>query len=203
MSRARPNRRFTLIDAMIFIAASAPGFLHLKHCIDDPILGANSQIGANSQKLGVNLMILYHYINFIIPFMLMMTIAVLIIRLRKPRPPCRRIFRQPGTMACFGAIAVVLLEAVGSLIAYGMLAFDSSDGSFWAVAQEITDWAWMGERYWEIPPRIGHVVGILWLVSILSRRWYPEPSWIDRLGRILGGFWIALIPFSWFSNLYG
>jgi hypothetical protein len=26
-----------------------------------------------------------------------------------------------------------------------------------------------------------------------SRRWRPEPSWIDRLGRVLGLYWLLML----------
>ena len=30
-----------------------------------------------------------------------------------------------------------------------------------------------------------------WLTLSLNRRWRPEPTWLDRLGRALGLYWIA------------
>ena len=39
-------------------------------------------------------------------------------------------------------------------------------------------------------------VGAAWLLLVVSGRWRAEPVWIDRLGRALGIFWIAIIPFS-------
>jgi hypothetical protein len=37
----------------------------------------------------------------------------------------------------------------------------------------------------------GWTVAAIWLLLALSGRWRPEPSWIDRLGRLLGVVWIA------------
>jgi hypothetical protein len=31
-----------------------------------------------------------------------------------------------------------------------------------------------------------------WLILLLAGWWRPEPSWIDRLGRVLGLGWIVL-----------
>ena len=39
------------------------------------------------------------------------------------------------------------------------------------------------------PPAIA--VGSVWAVLALDRRWRPEPGWLDRLGRILGAYWLA------------
>ena len=30
-----------------------------------------------------------------------------------------------------------------------------------------------------------------WLALLLARRWHPEPSWIDRMGRALGLYWVS------------
>ena len=30
-----------------------------------------------------------------------------------------------------------------------------------------------------------------WLVLLLDRRWKPEPSWIDRAGRLLAVYWLT------------
>jgi len=30
-----------------------------------------------------------------------------------------------------------------------------------------------------------------WLILMLAGWWRPEPSWIDRLGRVLGLFWVV------------
>jgi hypothetical protein len=31
-----------------------------------------------------------------------------------------------------------------------------------------------------------------WLTLILRRRWCPEPSWLDRMGRLLAILWLIL-----------
>jgi hypothetical protein len=37
-----------------------------------------------------------------------------------------------------------------------------------------------------------------WSALAICGRWSPEPSWIDRLGRILGVFWIVKFPINFF-----
>jgi hypothetical protein len=39
---------------------------------------------------------------------------------------------------------------------------------------------------------VGLAVIGAWLVLASGRRWGAEPSWIDRLGRLLGACWIGL-----------
>jgi hypothetical protein len=36
-----------------------------------------------------------------------------------------------------------------------------------------------------------------WMTLIVGRRWRAEPTWVDRLGRAVGVFWIvagAVVP---------
>jgi hypothetical protein len=35
---------------------------------------------------------------------------------------------------------------------------------------------------------------LAWIFSIATHRWNPEPSWIDRLGRILGALGMVCTP---------
>jgi hypothetical protein len=34
---------------------------------------------------------------------------------------------------------------------------------------------------------------LAWGAMKLTKRWWPEPSWIDRLGRVLGVCWWSAI----------
>jgi hypothetical protein len=40
-------------------------------------------------------------------------------------------------------------------------------------------------------------VAIAWILLAANGRWRSEPHWLDRMGRTLGWFWIAIIPFSY------
>jgi hypothetical protein len=48
--------------------------------------------------------------------------------------------------------------------------------------------------------QIGFGVLIAWTTLALARCWQPEPSWIDRSGRVLGVVWIIAFVadrFAW------
>ena len=112
---------------------------------------------------------------------------VLALRLRRPRPPIRRIARQPGASACFAAVT------------YG-LSFDLD-----VVIHQTILWRWPGPRphesrsieqwIWFLtePPSacFTFMIPIIWSILALGRCWHPEPGWIDRSGRLLGLAWIA------------
>jgi hypothetical protein len=97
------------------------------------------------------------------------------------RVPGRRRPRPPGVAACVGVIVATGL----SLSFWVHAVITSVPGLGWAdfwqfIAQQIIG---------PMPPDIA--VGSVWAVLALDRRWRPEPTWLDRLGRILGTYWLA------------
>ena len=46
-------------------------------------------------------------------------------------------------------------------------------------------------------PSVGQAVIAPWLLLWLGGHWKPEPSWIDRLGRVLGWGWLAGVLMNW------
>src|SRR5260370_42103264 len=117
----RTIRRFRLIDAMIFVAACAPGFYHVAKCLDDPYLTARSK------TFGAIMLKICHYVNLIIPLMFMMTVSAFVVRLRKPRGSLRSVLRQPGAIACFGAIAACALGLIGGVASHAISVLDSGN----------------------------------------------------------------------------
>lgn len=52
---------------------------------------------------------------------------------------------------------------------------------------------WLKAQLVEIPVMaIPAIVGLSWLVLGIRRRWASERSWLDRLGRVIGIFWLGL-----------
>jgi hypothetical protein len=47
---------------------------------------------------------------------------------------------------------------------------------------------------------LGCAVAAGWLILALSRRWRAEPSWLDRLRRGLGVYWIGMVPLTFFRT---
>jgi hypothetical protein len=95
---------------------------------------------------------------------LSITPAFLLIRLRPPRPPIRAMLKQPGTVAGL-AVAFGYLWVAGwlHLLFFGRL----RDGCIPAIA-------------------VGATVAIAWFALAASRKWTAEPTWVDRLGRLIG-----------------
>jgi hypothetical protein len=120
------------------------------------------------------------------PLLLSWTYAALVLRLRGPRPDIRRLARQPG-------FAALLTAAVCS--AYGWL--DGLIHVIWDLANPwknmnpLEDLAEQGSKLFDGVWDPGSAVSAVWVFMALGQMCRREPSWIDRLGRILGGGWIA------------
>jgi hypothetical protein len=103
--------------------------------------------------------------------------AMIVIRLRRPRP--RVVRSQPGFIACVAVMASLLPGLAWFATIHHRPGFQRAQGfeQAWAIATQWTDTAGLGA----------------WFALFLARRWRPEPSWIDRMGRALGLYWIILL----------
>jgi hypothetical protein len=168
------SRRFGLADVMILIVALAlglalagPAFIIIADAIRSvPRNHFRTLAGAVQFGRFLNIIVL-NFLFFLIP-------ACLILRLRRPRPPLRTLIRQPGFAACAAPVAVVLAALPLAFVTPSELAGQVIEigGQALAVA----------------------AAPLAWLSLIATRRWNPEPSWIDRLGRILGVLWMVSLP---------
>jgi hypothetical protein len=100
------SRKFTILDGMILVAALAGGFA-LRRAAED------SLAGHGSIAYGASVLFLYRMIEAGFPFLVTLTPAVLVMRLRRPRPRWRRLARQPGTAASCAAILPIIIASVG------------------------------------------------------------------------------------------
>ena len=107
--RPRAARKFTILDAMILVAAAAGGLALGR------TTGFAHHYGVVSEQNWLGRMADDRLnIGLGIPFLITLTPAVLILRLNRPRPRWRRLTRQPGGAACCAAIvpiAVTWLQA--------------------------------------------------------------------------------------------
>jgi len=176
-----PERRLTMADLMILVAATAIGIALTRSvvaAIYTEADRADSYLSVGWYKIywrtvsGTGLSVA--------------TVTILVLRLRSPRPSLRRLARQPGAMAC----AAATLNMVIGLFAAGVFAVLVSvprlpvGGFFWTIL-----------RLHSFPyfiPYSGQAVAGAWLVLIVGRTWRAEPSWIDRAGRLLGACWLVL-----------
>jgi hypothetical protein len=172
----RPPRRFTIADVMILIVAAALGTLFLRSHLP----GFSSQLTyiptLYPDPWGV-WRALYWLSGpgscFVVPWMA----AMIVIRLRRPRP--RLIRFQPGFVACVAVMVALFPGLVWFATICHRPGFQQASGfeQAWTISNQWTSTAVPGA----------------WLGLFLARKWRPEPSWIDRMGRALGLYWIILL----------
>jgi hypothetical protein len=127
------------------------------------------------------------------PILLAWTAAIVVLRLRGPRPPRRQLWRQPGFVACFAVIFALAIWWAALAVPVGFsMAGDLSQATepirlrAWI---EYLAWAWDQHQTEAFNPAIA--IGVGCLASRAAGRWRPESSWIDRAGRLMGAIWLG------------
>ncbi len=167
--RCRP---FNVVDGMILVAATAVGLaLTPDHWSRDIKWSWQGMIDPYYDATGA-------VVRGFISVWLSWTISFAICRLRQPRPSLRRLRYQPGLVACQATLSLLVLA-----VFYDILAFAITKQGFYITGYLPFQMSFL------TPP----LVGGSWLTLWYVRRWKPEPGWIDRMGRLLGWGWIALL----------
>jgi hypothetical protein len=159
------RRRFTIVDAMVLVAATALGVACFQLWPEWYLSTAGRSVAATLKEA-----VGYWGPMIGATIALPWSVALLALRFRRPQPPLRLLVCQPGTVAAFAAAFGVPLILVDSKYAMGgafMFAFTAA-------------------------ARVGPLVGFGWIVLALSGAWRSEPDWIDRTGRVVDIFWIAI-----------
>lgn len=170
---AEPCRKPNLLDAMILIAAGAVGLGLGRAAIID---GRPRRALPPSFRFMQALQDLH---AGAVACVLTLSIALVVIRLRRPRPPILALLKQPGWMGCVGSTVMTLATGICWVWSPGVPRL--SDYLFFLS----TMGAW------------GVILG--WMSLILAWSWRPEPGWIDRAGRVLSLCWIALVGLLYLS----
>ena len=171
--------RLRLLDATILIAAFALGTFAVWWTAPGlaSILKQLQVSTAPSERA-------YYVIHCIVliscPYLGSASLALLILRLRKPRPERRRCLRQPGMVASAAATLALAIEAarVIPLFALGSTSVRLSN-------------LFIGPDQ-----RICFAILGAWTALKVGGIWRPEPGGIDRAGRVVGVAWIVVATLS-------
>ena len=152
-----PQRRLTIADALILVAAAGCGFAFAREW-----LGRDRQFNDNSFPGYQTFMITACWAAFTI------SIALIPLRLRQPHPRWQVLRWQPGLVACFA----VLLSLILGTFTYLQLIVAHSNG--------LTIWMQMVVS----PSHVAPMIIAMWSLLAIGKRWRSEASWIDRAGRM-------------------
>jgi hypothetical protein len=180
------RRRFTIADGMILVSVLAVWCVFIRYFykssvyIRSPLHGEYAIHWAAYNSL-----------------LLWSSLALLILRVRKPRPSRFRLFCQPGFAACFAAVFCCLWRlffyGVNGAISLSRLPANMPGQRRRAILSAIRRLA-DGSLS---PEAVASGIVLIWLFLVLSRRWRAEPSWIDRAGRLVGVLWLVAAVGLW------
>jgi hypothetical protein len=179
------RRRFTLLDGIILITATATALVPARYFYQatfGPQWEGDDMGGTWISRFATACYLLS------LPFLFVWSATLWGLRFRQPRPKSWRIYRQPGTAACVAIVVSVLFRIARDCFIvwdpFGTLAAKNS--RFWhglIVFGDLTE-------VYETTLAFG--VPFVWLILWLGEACRPEPSWIDRAGRFMGVWCIAV-----------
>ncbi|WP_406694691.1 hypothetical protein V5E97_26915 [Singulisphaera sp. Ch08] len=182
--QAAAGRRFGVADGMILVVATAIGLAASRAYAPDlkVIWVTVSPWPDEGPSISLFTEIFISLESFLIlPWLASWTVACLLLQWRVARPPRRRIVRQPGMMACLVATVVIGLTVPVGLTVWVMTEPDNGLHLYRISRTLIFS-----------SVHVGAAVAWCWVTMALGRQWRPEPTWLDRSGRILGSIWIAI-----------
>lgn len=179
----RKPRTFTMVDAMVLITATALGFGAIRawspkfYTYQYTPIPPPTWVEWGSFKTSA-------WAFYLMPMPAALTFATLVLRSLKPRPPLRVAFSRGGSAAVIAATTAISLG-----FAYLML--DRRRPSWHEMPFEYTTYS------------AGVAVGAVWAVLAAAGLWTTERDWVDRFGRILGTYWLAMVPVVLFRTFSG
>ena len=182
----RTRRPLTIFDAPIAIAAVAAP-LGMYRWLYPPASSWpiwNMRLASHDDRVSFATCLIY----LAWPFLLCGTMGFAAIRLIAPRPRLGRLLRQPGSVACFTALAFI---AVSVLVSRGIADLVHLRPPTLPPVLTEED---RGQLIMEIcrgGTGAGYAVASCWLLLALGRGWRRGMGWIEALGLFLGVCWIV------------
>jgi hypothetical protein len=203
----KPDRRFTLADAMVLVAATAAGIAIAREgqrSLTTILLFVDGGPRVDFfERLKRVLSPLARGTVVWGPVLTCWALALLALRLRRPRPIRRRLFAPPGVAACFIAMVLVGFGTAESAWKSCMSPdFDVIGGYVIHAAPRAPELV-RALQGGSTSATVGFGVAALWIWMAISSRWRSEPHWIDRAGRILGVTWLVVIPLRLWFDVFG
>ena len=172
-----PRRRITISDVMALVAVTAVSIVAARYMLSLMKLppgwwGVSALMGSSAAVLTA-------------------TLAFIPLRLRFPRPQGERLWRQPGWLACAAvvlALAISLTQLVLYEVAFILIRLGPSQLNLASLFRSLL----LG-----LPTKAVFSVAAAWATLGLVGGWESEKGWVDRLGRLLGLYWLSYPILAW------
>lgn len=175
---APSSRRFSLLDAMTIVAATAIALAWLQAYLR----GISGYYRVPQMPWRLQLIL---YVPTAVPFATVFSVVGLIFCIRHPRAPIRQLRRQPGFLAGL-MVLISALAAISSVVLRNSLPVPRR-----GPAMSTT---WESFVVEPVTPRFfltGAMVGAAWITLCLVGRWRSPHNWIERWSQTVGWFWVA------------
>jgi hypothetical protein len=186
-------RRFGITDLMGLVLAVACG-LAIARCSSIVRADFESTSGSPFKSLLVRCANLGDETAVALMLLTPVTVILTVLRLHRNRTDFRRLMREPGFVAClaFGLGAIVTLTKY--LLHEVVIRWAMPEIHAMRIGQSRAILSRFASGWGPFSSVAGLVVLASWTILWLGGRWRPEPTWVDRAGRVLGIVWIAMIP---------
>ena len=178
---------FTLADAMILVAATAPGLALLVFGSRNNFFSMSIMVLATGGTLPPGYLFLERLTVSAWCLLPGWTLAVLLLTALRPKPARREAVGGPGFLACLAAslamIASLAWFVIAEVISASHEKLVSKQFLFFDFAPFMTDQV-LKFVAWTI---LGALIPLVFL-----GRWRPKPIWTDRLGCVIGACWVLI-----------
>jgi hypothetical protein len=192
---ARISRRLTILDVLVLIVALSLGLALARAVAKDRPSAPPGRLDTGTadwvKQSGPAIAVASRMVA-------MGMLGLLVIQLRPPQQALRRLSRQPGFVACAAGVAGLAAGGASGLALAGLAPDHVQDlnrqlwsldpGATNLVPTQVTAWAYSEAG-------ILPAIVAAWLALALGRRWRPVPTLLDRVGRVLGAYWILVYGF--------
>jgi hypothetical protein len=173
---AAAKRRITISDIMALVAVTAVSIVAARYMLSLMNLppgwwGVSALMGSSAAVLTA-------------------TLALIPLRLRTPRPQGERLWRQPGWLACAAVALALAISLAQQLLEVAFILI--------RLGPSRLDWTSLFRSLMlGLPSKAVFSVAAAWATLGVVGGWESEKGWIDRLGRLLGLYWIIYPILAW------
>jgi len=191
-NRPTLGRRLNVADLVVLVLAAAVGLVLVRHDLSalftQPLDLVNGQwVERWSLPVALSKAVTVEV------WLMAWATGWLVLQLRQPRAPLRRLSRRPGFFACASTALIVCVS--GPLT--------------WLIVTSRTSHMseWLDRMVWAelVASQIGAAVFAGWAVLAAGGRCRLRAGWLEQVGRGIGLVWVAMLPlnllhFFWHSG---
>ena len=185
---SRRRRDFHILDAIVLIAATAvglAGYIAVQRYLQRE--GPAPPGGYDRLPFEISLRFRVHDFCRGFPCLLLAWgFAVLLLRLRTPRPRLRRMFRAPGAAACLAVFVMLTLRATELLVTLFVRAVRPLHASTISWAPSFVD------TLGSVGEAAGPGIFALWVILVVNRALILSRDWLEIFALAVTFGWIVL-----------